>query len=85
MSAPDLFDSLQAPFIAGSDRPITGLPLDRFLPPYYPGAALNWISSRAETSSWVLDPFGNDPFSALELARAGFRVLVAANNPIPAP
>ena len=84
MSAPDLFDSLQAPFIAGSDRPITGLPLDRFLPPYYPGAALNWISSRAETSSWVLDPFGNDPFSALELARAGFRVLVAANNPIPA-
>ena len=84
MSTAQLFDPLQAPFIAGSDRPQTNLPLDRFLPPYYPGRTLNWVSSRAEPSSWILDPFGSDPFSILELARSGYRVLVAANNPITA-
>ncbi|HOE34237.1 MAG: hypothetical protein GX415_01275 [Chloroflexi bacterium] len=84
MSTPQLFDPLQAPFIAGRDRPQTNLPLDRFLPPYFPGRALNWVSSHAEPASWILDPFGNDPFSALELARSGYRVLVASNNPVAA-
>ncbi len=84
MSTTPRFDPLQAPFIAGSDRPQTGLPLDRFLPPYYPGMVSNWVNSRAEPGAWILDPFGNDPFAALELARSGYRVLVAANNPIAA-
>ncbi len=84
MSIPQLLDPLQAPFIAGSDRPQTGLPLDRFLAPYYPRMVYNWVSSRAEPASWILDPFGNDPFTALELARSGYRVLVASNNPIAA-
>jgi hypothetical protein len=32
--------------------------------------------------NWVLDPFGSSPEFALEMARAGYKVLVAANNPI---
>lgn len=32
--------------------------------------------------SWVLDPFGASPRLAVEAAQAGYRVLVAANNPI---
>ncbi len=84
MSTQDLFDPLQTPFIAASSRPQTGLPLDRFLPPYYPGMVVNWVNTRAEPASWILDPFGNDPFAALELARSGYRVLVASNNPVAA-
>ncbi|MEL7644884.1 MAG: hypothetical protein AAGU04_01270 [Anaerolineaceae bacterium] len=84
MSSPALFVPLQAPFIAGSNRPQTGLPLDRFLPPYYPGMVYNWVNSHAEPGAWILDPFGNDPFAVLELARSGYRVLVASNNPIAA-
>jgi hypothetical protein len=35
-----------------------------------------------EAGSWVIDPFGASPQLALEAARSGYRVLVAANNPI---
>jgi hypothetical protein len=36
----------------------------------------------APAQGWVLDPFGAAPHLALEAARAGYRVLVAANNPV---
>ena len=31
---------------------------------------------------WILDPLGNQPLAAIELAQSGFRVFVACNNPI---
>jgi hypothetical protein len=33
-------------------------------------------------NGWLLDPIGNQPLSAIELAQAGYRVFVACNNPI---
>lgn len=78
---------LAAPYVNGSsaaDQPQTGLPLDRFLPPYYPGSMSGWLQRFAPPGSFVLDPFGQDPYVVLELARAGYRVVVSANNPIAA-
>jgi len=36
----------------------------------------------ATPGAWVLDPFGASPRLAVEMARAGYRVLVAVNNPV---
>lgn len=58
------------------------LPLERYLPPIQPGAAAAWLAEHASPGSWVIDPFGSTPLLALELARAGYRVLIASNNPI---
>ena len=44
----------------------------------------NWVEKYAAPGSYLLDPFGQNPFTSLELARAGYRVLVSANNPIAA-
>ena len=44
----------------------------------------HWVRQYAAPASYILDPFGQNPFTALELARAGYRVLVSANNPIAA-
>ena len=79
--------AFETPFVAGHvqpDTPTSGLPLDRFLPPWHEGMASRWMNHYASPGSWVLDPFGQSPFSVLELARAGYRVLVTANNPIAA-
>jgi len=78
---------LAAPYVNGSsaaDIPQTGLPLDRFLPPYYPGSMSAWLQRFAPPGSLVLDPYGQDPYVVLELARAGYRVVVSANNPVAA-
>jgi hypothetical protein len=70
------------------DSPLPG-PLARYLPPIPHGVATRWLNANvleapvpAESRSWVLDPFGAAPRLAVEAARAGFRVLVAANNPV---
>lgn len=79
--------NLAAPYVNGSfpaDQPQTGLPLDRFLPPHYPGSMSAWLQRFAPPGSLVLDPFGQDPYALLELAQAGYRVVVSANNPIAA-
>lgn len=79
--------AFETPFVPGClqpDTPLTGLPLDRYLPPCYDGMASTWLNNYATPGSWVLDPFGQSPFSVLELAKAGYRVLVMANNPIAA-
>ena len=68
-------------FITGKPTDNTGL-LSRFLPPIPDGIATNWVRNNLEAGSWVLDPFGASPGFALELARAGIRVLISANNPI---
>ena len=87
MSSSTALSDLASPYINGTspaDQPQTGLPLDRFLPPYYPGSMSGWLQRFAPPGSLVLDPFGQDPYVILELARAGYRVVVSANNPIAA-
>lgn len=56
--------------------------LARYTPPLPRGIVDTWLKSNLAPGSWVLDPFGASPIAVLEAARAGFRVLVTANNPI---
>lgn len=57
-------------------------PLARYLPPIPDGIASAWLQAHLPLGSWVLDPFGACPRLAVEAARNGYRVLVAANNPV---
>ena len=80
-------DFSTAPWVRGSEPglfPERTLPLERYFPPYQEGMVRNWVSRYASPGSYILDPYGQNPFTALELARAGYRVLVSANNPIAA-
>ncbi len=63
-------------------RPDNPGPLARFLPPLEDGVIAAWLNENIEPGGWLLDPFGSAPRLSLEAARAGYRVLVAANNPI---
>jgi len=56
--------------------------LSRYLPPIPLGTGANWLRDNIPLGSWVLDPFGASPQLAIEAADAGYRVLVAANNPV---
>jgi hypothetical protein len=69
------------PFIPGH-IPSSAGPLGRYLPPIPEGAAPAWLTRHIPKGSWVLDPFGASPRLAVEAGRAGYRVLVAANNPV---
>lgn len=74
-----MFASL--PYIPG--HPVASQePLSRYLPPLSEGVASSWLESHVSPGTWILDPFGASPLVPAEAARAGFRVLVAANNPI---
>ena len=57
-------------------------PLGRFLPVVPDGIAAAFLAVHAAPGAWVLDPFGAAPSLDLEMARAGYRVLVAVNNPV---
>jgi hypothetical protein len=63
-------------------------PLARYLPPIAEGIASSFLRARLPSKAdgqelpWVLDPFGAAPWLAVEMAQAGYRVLVAANNPV---
>ena len=57
-------------------------PLGRYLPPIPEGVAATWLENRIPKGGWVLDPFGASPRLVEEIARSGYRVLVAANNPV---
>jgi hypothetical protein len=72
---------LNVPYLTGSGA-APKQPLARYLPALTQGAALEWLAANVEPGSWILDPFGSSPLLALEAARAGYRVLVAANNPV---
>jgi len=63
-------------------RPHNPGPLARFLPPLEDGVIFTWLADNLPPGAWLLDPFGLAPRLILEAARAGYRVLVAANNPI---
>lgn len=69
------------PYLPGITPSNPGL-LARFLPPLPDGLATTWLSKHLAPGSWILDPFGASPRLAVEAAWAGYRVLVAANNPI---
>ncbi len=80
---------LDSPYLSG--RPAgERLPLARFLPPLEDGIAATWLllhappfdAAQNKPGAWVLDPFGTSPRLAVEAARAGYRVLVTANNPV---
>ena len=68
-------------YIPGT-RPKSPAPLARFLPPLEDGVAAAWLEGHVEAGAWVLDPFGVSPQQAVRAARRGYRVLVAANNPV---
>jgi hypothetical protein len=74
----DIFAS--TPFLIGS-TPSAPEPLARYLPPVTQGVVSAWLTQHVPAGAWVLDPFGSSPIVAVEAARAGYRVLVAANNP----
>jgi hypothetical protein len=57
-------------------------PLGRYLPPIPAGVIASWLVEHVNPGEWVLDPFGTAPQLPVEAARAGYRVLVAANNPV---
>lgn len=69
------------PFIPGKTPPKIS-PLGRYLPPIPKGVASTWLSRHLPPGSWLLDPFGASPRVDVEASRAGYRVLVAANNPV---
>jgi hypothetical protein len=75
----DIFAS--APYLIGT-TPAAPEPLARYLPPVKQGAVSAWLGQNVSMGAWVLDPFGSSPRVAMEAAHAGYRVLVAANNPI---
>jgi hypothetical protein len=67
-------------YLAGRAAPPT--PLERYLPPLPAGVIAAWLEANVPKGAWVLDPFGTSPLLAVEAARAGNRVIVAANNPV---
>lgn len=69
------------PYLIGDHKEYSGL-LARYLPPLTQGAARDWLGGALQPGEWVLDPFGAAPDITLEAARSGYRLLVAANNPI---
>ncbi len=57
-------------------------PLSRHLPPLGEGVAAAYAEQFSAPGDLVIDPFGQTPRVALELARAGRRVIVANANPV---
>jgi hypothetical protein len=68
-------------YLPGSEAEKNG-PLARYLPQATDGIASAFLSQQFRPGDWVLDPFGASPQTDLEMARLGFRVLVAVNNPV---
>lgn len=75
-----------SPWVPGgfSGEDSESYPLMRYFPPVPHGMVSAWVQKYADTGSFLLDPFGQNPYTSLELARSGYRVLVTANNPIAA-
>jgi hypothetical protein len=69
------------PYLPGKDLKESGL-LSRFLPPIPEDLLSLWLANRIPSGSLVFDPFGTSPILALQIARAGYRVVTCVNNPI---
>ena len=61
------------------DRPIL---LNRYLPQLPEDVVASWLRDHIPAGSWVIDPFGAYPLLSIEAARAGYRVMVIAKNPV---
>ena len=72
---------LTFPYLPGIVSEID-LPLGRYLPPVAPGMVSARLKQLVKPGDWVLDPFGSTPILPLEAAEAGYKVLVASNNPV---
>jgi hypothetical protein len=57
-------------------------PLAVFLPPYFEGTGTEFLRRLGKPKPRIVDPFGQSPALALELARAGAAVLLASPNPV---
>ena len=58
------------------------LPLERYLPPCPLGVFPRWLKEKVAQDSWLIDPLGANPFTAIQAAKAGYRILVARSNPL---
>lgn len=67
-------------FLVGQKPPPQ--PLGRFLPPLADQVFSTWLEANIPPGSLLLDPYGAAPRQAVEIARAGYRLICAANNPI---
>ena len=56
--------------------------MGRYLPPLPEGVAASWLEAQIPREGRILDPFGASPRLVEEIARSGYRVIVAANNPV---
>jgi hypothetical protein len=68
-------------YIPGNESEIPS-PLARYLPPVPEGIGAAFLARHPAPGGWVLDPFGTSPSLAIEMARTGWQVLVAVNNPV---
>jgi hypothetical protein len=73
-------------YIPGDD-PAKPAALARYLPAVPEGVAAAFLGGHSASTAmargaWVLDPFGASPQLAVEIARQGYRTLVAVNNPV---
>jgi len=76
-------DILSAADFLPGDPTQTVQPLGRYLPEIPEGIVRTYLEiSGIKNDSLLLDPFGTSVHMLLEIARAGFRVLTAINNPI---
>ena len=76
-------DILSAEAFIPGDPPQTVQPLGRYLPDIPEDIATTYLAeSGFNKENLVLDPFGTSIHMLLEIARAGYRVLTAVNNPI---
>ncbi len=74
-------NAVERPFLPGRTT-TNSLPLARYLPAMPAGMVLSWLQQNVSPGEFILDPLGATPALALEAARAGYRVIVASNNPI---
>jgi hypothetical protein len=63
-------------------RPAHPEPLSIFVPPYREGLGREFLRRLGGPGIRIVDPFGQSPALALEMARAGAAVLVACSNPV---
>ena len=70
--------SARQPPTSSSSPPL----LTRYLPPLAEGSAQSWLEDQIPKGAWIIDPFGAAPRLVVEAARAGYRVVSSANNPV---
>lgn len=73
-------NEIDAPYLPPES--IRPYPLERLLPVLPEGMLSGKLREQVQPGAWLIDPLGVHPGLALEAARAGYRILVACNNPV---